>query len=360
MMKMNRKVLALLVSAMLAASAAGCGNPAEDSGPAQEAMASLTGAGGEPAATAGPTAEPATEPTAEPTAESTATPTAEPTAEPTVAPTAAPTEEPTAEPTAAPTTAPTVEPTTEPTTAPAQEPEPTAPPEEQPADTAPLVLVPNAPATSGVVESTETVTTQVAHQRPEGMPEVCYSADEATMAMLFYGQPGDGYVDNGDGTWTYCWCGPDGSTTDTVTTTVTTTNWFSGTEADVLARLGEIRAMYPEGSYWGADSVYDNPGSTLDAYISNDNACAGFVKLVSDYLFGHDAPCAERWVSADQVRPGDIGYNADHAWVYTGEYWVDEFGQHCLGDISGNVAGTVSSSYSIGGQECRVITRWPE
>ncbi len=371
MMKMNRKALALLAAALLAVSAAGCGNPAEDSGPALEAMASLPESGRETGTepTAEPTAVPTVAPTAEPTAAPTVAPTAEPTTEPTVEPTAEPvaTAEPTVEPTTEPTTAPTAEPTVEPTAEPAATAEPvataTAEPVTEPDSAAP-VIASNAPATSGVVASTETVTTQVEHQRPEGMPAVCYSEDEMLMAMLFYGQPGDGYTDNGDGTYTYCWCGPDGTSTDTVTETVTTTNWYSGTEADVLAKLEEIKAMYPEGTPWDINSVYDNPGSTIDAYISNDNACAGFVKLVSDYLFGYDAPCTERWVTADQVRPGDIEYNDHHAWVYTGEHWIDEFGQHCFGCIDGNVGGTVCLGTVVGSAddsaEYGVITRWPE
>ncbi len=409
MMKMNRKALALLASVLLAVSAAGCGNPAEDSGPALEAVASLPESGketgaepdaGEPAATAEPTAatttEPTAEPAAEPTVEPTAAPTTAPTAEPTVEPTAAPTAEPTtaptaeptteptakptaaptAEPTVAPTVAPTAAPTAEPTTAPTAtaEPEKTVEPAAtaapaQPAEgnAAPPVLASNAPATSGVVTSTETVTTQVEHQRPEGMPAVCYSQDEVMMAMLLYGQPGDGYTDNGDGTFTYCWCGPDGSSMETVTNTVTTDNWYSGTEADVLAKLDELRAAYPEGTYWGLDSVYDNPGSTIDAYISNSNACAGFAKLVSDYCFGYDAPCREVWITYDKLRPGDIIVGVNHASVYTGGYEQNGNG-YVLNDVSGNHNSSViwsagaftGPSYKGGMEELCVITRWPE
>ncbi len=376
MMKMNRKALALLAAALLTVSAAGCGNPAEDSGPALEAMASLPESG----------RETGTEPTAEPTTVPTVAPTAEPTAAPTVAPTAEPTTEPTVEPTTEPaaTTEPTVEPTVEPTTEPAATAEPTtapaatAEPEKtsEPAaaepvtedNSAPLQLVPNAPATSGVVTSTETVTTQVEHQRPEGMPAVCYSEEEMLMAMLFYGQPGDGYTDNGDGTYTYCWCGPDGSTTDTVTSTVTTTNWYSGTEADVLAKLDELKAMYPDGTVWNEDSVYEGR-SALDAYISNSNACAGYAKLVSDYCFGADAPVRSCWITIDKLRPGDIilGMSTEgaHADVYTGGY--EPNGTSYLVNVTdGNEGGLVNwdtpvfmvGSYGDGTIE--VLTRWPE
>ncbi len=102
MMKMNRKALVLLASVLLAASAAGCGDPAENGGSTLEAMASLpesgkeTGTGpdaGEPAATAEPTAVPTAEPTAEPTVEPTAEPTTTPAEESTDTPTPSPEEQ---------------------------------------------------------------------------------------------------------------------------------------------------------------------------------------------------------------------------------------------------------------------------
>jgi len=384
MMKMNRKALALLVSVLLAAATAGCGNPAENNDPALEAMASLPESGketdaGEPAVTAEPTAAPATEPTAAPTAEPTVEPTTEPTAEPTTAPTVEPTDEPTVapttEPTAQPESAATAEPeTTEPveTTAPAETAEPA------PADNAaPPALVENPPDVSGLVTNTETVTTQVEHKRPDGMPQVCYSEEEMLMAMLLYGSVGDGYTDNGDGTYTYCYCTPDGVTYDTVTTTTTTDNWYSGTEADALAKLDELRGMYPEGTYWGDDSTY-NQSSTLDAYIGNSNACAGFAKLVSDYIFGSDAPVRKYTATSwNQLKPGDIylNWNGTHVYVYLG--WITEDPDGYLLDENGNpiptyLVGSVSGNYNNSvawdageitshpdSETITVYTRWP-
>lgn len=371
MMKMNRKALVLLASVMLAASTAGCGNTAENNGPAVEALASVPETGTEEE-TPGTTALP-NEETAEPE-EKTGTATAEPavTEEETSVATAAPDAEPaaTSEPAPASAATPAPEPaaTAEPTATPA--------PESAGGD---LVLVPDAPAVAGVVEKTETVTTQPAsHSRPEGMPEVVYSEEEMIMAMLLYGSAGDGYKDNGDGTWTY-YNGYEDNTSNAATTTVTTDNWYKGSEADVMAKLAELQAVYPDGTVWGFDSYYDNPGSTLDSYISNDNACGGFAKLVSDYCFGCDAPVRRVGLHYSELRPGDILLFTDHASVFAGGEPYVILNENATIDgeyvnelrfnlFEGNVAGYVNceeSYYDLVPQYGQdgyftVLTRWPE
>lgn len=387
MMKLNRKALALLACAMLTVTAAGCGNPAEnnENAPALEAMASLQESGvetdadnaeadptEEPSDTAAPTEEPSTptdspeesEEAADPAKESGATEepaTTDPSKEPesTTKPTATPADTP----------APTTEPAKEPAATAEPTPEPTNTPASPESAGAPPVIVSNPPAVSGLVQNTETSTSEVAHQRPAGMPEVCYSEDEALMAILMYGGVGDGYDDNGDGTWTYVFCRPDGTTTDTVTTTTTTDNWYKGTEADALAKLEELKGMYPHGAVWDENSTYDTP-TPIDSYISNDNACAGFVKMVSDYMFGTDAPArAFNMTNLSQLRAGDIVIDVanDHAWVYTGSWYVSEIiPQYCEATgVSGNNNGHVAwDSAMIGNSDgsCSgtVITRYPQ
>jgi len=224
------------------------------------------------------------------------------------------------------------------------------------------VLVENPPDVAGLVTNTETVTTQVEHKRPEGMPEIYYSEDEMFMAMLLYAGVGDSYTDNGDGTYTYCYCTPDGVTYDTVTDQKTISNWYSGTEADVFARLEELKDMYPEGTSWDEDSYYDNPGSTLDAYFGNNNACAGFAKLVSDYCFGYDAPVRQCVKSQDELKVGDIIYTPQHASVYLGTA-VTQGAVETPAVVDGNNndvvvwggAGVVSPDGKFS-----VLTRWPE
>lgn len=387
MMKLSRKALALLACAMLTVTAAGCGNPAEnnENAPALEAMASLQESGvetdadnaeadptEEPSDTAAPTEEPST-PTDSPEESEVADPTREPgaTEEPaTIEPTKEP--ESTTKPTATPadTPAPTTEPAKEPAATAEPTPEPTNTPASPESAGAPPVIVSNPPAVAGLVQNTETSTSEVAHQRPAGMPEVCYSEDEALMAILMYGGVGDGYDDNGDGTWTYVFCRPDGTTTDTVTTTTTTDNWYKGTEADALAKLEELKGLYPHGAVWDENSTYDTP-TPIDSYISNDNACAGYVKLLSDYIFGNDAPARMfQATNMSQLRAGDIIIDSanNHAMVYTGSWYASEKrpGRCDVTVTGGNNRGHVAwdelhgFADADGGFYYTIITRYPQ
>lgn len=242
MMKLNRKAFALLACAMLTVTAAGCGNPAEnnENDSALEAMASLqesdaetdTDTAGadsteEPSDTATPTEEPST-PTDSPEESEVADPTRESEA----------TEEPaTVEPTKEPesTTEPVTEPaaTAKPTAAPAATPAPTPEPTQEPAPTAEPTPAPAAPTPEPVQEP-------VAPAEPPA-PVETPAQSASTMS-----------------------------------------------QADVLAKISELQAMYPEGTAWGDNDSYDT-ATPVDAYITNSDACAGWVKMASDYIYGNGA-----------------------------------------------------------------------
>ena len=112
---MNKRLLGLLLSVLLASMCIGCG--AENT--TTDTVASATTEESTPTQTTEQSDAPAE--TAAPTPEATEEPTPEPTAEPTPEPTEAPTPEPTAEPTPEPTAEPAEVPTAEPTPEPAQE-----------------------------------------------------------------------------------------------------------------------------------------------------------------------------------------------------------------------------------------------
>ena len=117
---MKKKLVAMLLTAVMVTSLAACGSKVESEGSSEEVIVTEKPAPTpwgtltppdpteKPVAeiTPEPTAEPTPEPTIEPTPEPTAEPTPEPTAEPTPKPTAKPTPKPTAKPTAAPTATP--------------------------------------------------------------------------------------------------------------------------------------------------------------------------------------------------------------------------------------------------------------
>ena len=95
----------------------------------------------------------------------------------------------------------------------------------------------------------------------------------------------------------------------------------------LFAKLDELKAMYPDWSHWGWDSYYeDHIVSTLDMVIANNNACAGFVKMASDYIFGASAPIVWKDVPITELMPGDIlPINDNHLIMITGNmlYIVD-------------------------------------
>ena len=298
MMKLSRKALALLACAMLTVTAAGCGNPAEnnENAPALEAMASLQESGvetdadnaeadptEEPSDTAAPTEEPST-PTDSPEESEVADPTRESGA----------TEEPaTIEPTKEPesTTEPATEPaaTAKPTAVPADTPAPTPEPTQEPAPTAEPTPTPAAPTPEPVQEPVA----------PTELPAPVETPAQSASTM---------------------------------------------SEADVLAKISELQAMYPEGTAWGDNDSYDT-ATPVDAYITNSDACAGWVKLASDYIYGNGAS-ATLFVAThpSQMQVGDIVLTRTHAFIFTGyEESIDNAGVtiHDLNGGSGNVSGEV-------------------
>ena len=116
---MKKKMVAMLLTAVMVASLSACEEKIETEGSSEEVVVQT------PAPTPwgtltppDPTERPVAETTPEPTEEPTPEPTVEPTPEPTPKPTEKPTPEPTAEPTVAPTPKPTAKPTAAPTAAP--------------------------------------------------------------------------------------------------------------------------------------------------------------------------------------------------------------------------------------------------
>ncbi|MCR5460237.1 MAG: hypothetical protein K6F51_10095 [Acetatifactor sp.] len=126
---MKKKMVAMLLTAVMVASLSACEEKIESEGSSEEVVVQTPaptpwGTLTPPDPTERPVAEITPEPTPEPTEEPTPEPTVEPTPEPTPKPTEKPTPEPTAEPTVAPTPKPTAAPTVAPTTAPTAAPTP--------------------------------------------------------------------------------------------------------------------------------------------------------------------------------------------------------------------------------------------
>lgn len=131
---MKKKLVAMLLTAVMVASLSACDEKGETDGSSEEVVVTET-----PAPTPwgtltppDPTERPVAEITPEPTPEPTEAPTPEPTPEPTEAPTPKPTVEPTPVPTVEPTVAPTPKPTAKPTAEPVVVVAPTAAPTTSP------------------------------------------------------------------------------------------------------------------------------------------------------------------------------------------------------------------------------------
>lgn len=113
---MKKKLVAMLLTAVMVASLSACDEKGEKDGSSEEVVVTET-----PAPTPWGTLTPP-DPTERPVAEITPEPTPEPTEAPTPEPTEAPTPKPTVEPTPVPTVEPTVAPTPKPTAKPTAEP----------------------------------------------------------------------------------------------------------------------------------------------------------------------------------------------------------------------------------------------
>ncbi len=93
------------------------------------------------------------------------------------------------------------------------------------------------------------------------------------------------------------------------------------TEANVLAIMAEIERDYPTGTLWntnGTDGSKYNPNkpsSHVSAVMSKYGmgtkyGCNGFATMVSDRVFGYDAPCRQL-NNVTEIRPGDIIVHLD-------------------------------------------------
>jgi hypothetical protein len=118
------------------------------------------------------------------------------------------------------------------------------------------------------------------------------------------------------------------------------------TDANILAMLAEVEAIFPEDTSWGAkasgnDTYYygsDNP-------VSNGGGCNGFAGIVCDVLYGHGAAYSTH-NDLSTVKYGDIVrlYNSatdDEHWiVFTGtklSITGDTVITSCEGNSSGRV-----------------------
>ena len=97
----------------------------------------------------------------------------------------------------------------------------------------------------------------------------------------------------------------------------TLANGKPATEANVLAIMAEIEREYPTGTSWDDFGKNPNKVSTpVFTVISSTHAtssnigCGGFASMVSDRIFGYDAPC-RKVDDVTDIRPGDIIVHLD-------------------------------------------------
>ena len=103
-------------------------------------------------------------------------------------------------------------------------------------------------------------------------------------------------------------------------TEATLANGKPVTEENVLAIMAEIEREYPTGTLWTFSSVAGtayNPNKVSTAVMNaigyktdTKYACGGFAAMVSDRVFGYDAPC-RKVDDVTDIRPGDIIVHLD-------------------------------------------------
>lgn len=94
---------------------------------------------------------------------------------------------------------------------------------------------------------------------------------------------------------------------------------------EVLNKIEELRELYPDGKYWNHGGVSDTPcdheahwtrycnsyASAVDVSVSENDVnfvaieCKAFAGMLSDYIFGADAPVAT-FTNFDEIRVGDL------------------------------------------------------
>ena len=101
------------------------------------------------------------------------------------------------------------------------------------------------------------------------------------------------------------------------------------TEAEVQARIEELKVQYKPGTLWNDASVWGTDRNSADGYVSNGlhyytsktigggSGCAGWAKLLSDRIFGN-LPWRQ-FSDVYSLRPGDIvaDMGTPHWMVYT-------------------------------------------
>ncbi len=105
-------------------------------------------------------------------------------------------------------------------------------------------------------------------------------------------------------------------------TEATLANGKPVTEENVLAIMAEIEREYPTGTPWAERTVAGtayNPNKVSAAFnviihgqygVNTTYACGGFAAMVSDRVFGYDAPC-RKVDDVTEIRPGDIIVHLD-------------------------------------------------
>ena len=106
-------------------------------------------------------------------------------------------------------------------------------------------------------------------------------------------------------------------------TEATLANGKPVTESNVLAIMAEIEREYPTGTLWTDPAINSatkyNPNKVSGAVnvvihgaygVSTTYGCGGFAAMVSDRVFGYDAPCRKVDAVTD-IRPGDIVVHLD-------------------------------------------------
>ena len=143
-----------------------------------------------------------------------------------------------------------------------------------------------------------------------------------------------------------------GTTTTTPTTPTTPETPSTGTyQAGYLANgkpitveniqemLEEFKKEYPEGTEWNTDSKYDDLNSTLFGWAGG---CNSFASMLSDYLFGKDAPVNVH-TNYDQIKVGDVIWVKNSSNGYSHVVVVTEVTNNgkyrcCSGNMGGQVS----------------------
>ena len=100
--------------------------------------------------------------------------------------------------------------------------------------------------------------------------------------------------------------------TETETPAATLANGKPVTEENVLAIMAEVEREYPDGTPWDETGMNPNkvskPVYNLIERVyrsSSLKGCGGFASMLSDRIFGYDAPC-RKLDDNSKVRPGDL------------------------------------------------------